>query len=374
MVKKSRHAKGKKAVAARSAAADAAKTNAFFNQIEHQPPAQAPIPDDILKKSITEKIERIATIAAISAASARTKDAAITNAFFNQTENQPPIPNNTSKKSGNAKGKRTAATAESAATAAAKDAAITNTFFNQTENQPPIENNISKKSGNAEGKTTAATVESATTAAAKDAAIANELFHAIDKRLIPHNSLRISTVKEKEVIEMLNPFREAELNVQKSNGENGANPASYYQEDTKAINTPGIDFIADTSASSFDELGKQLKSSLDDAPEGTSPSDDWTHDFSMSNGNIDFWSYFDTKEELEEKAKRLEKCNKELAIFEDKQHMVMDVYKKDIERMKKEKAKVQNLISHNQMYNDIHRAEVEYFKEIIEKIRKDREP
>lgn len=148
----------------------------------------------------------------------------------------------------------------------------------------------------------------------------------------------------------------------------------FSQEDTKAINTPGIDFIADTSASSFDELGKQLKSSLDDAPEGTSPSDDWTHDFSMSNGNIDFWSYFDTKEELEEKAKRLEKCNKELAIFEDKQHMVMDVYKKDIERMKKEKAKVQNLISHNQMYNDIHRAEVEYFKEIIEKIRKDREP
>jgi hypothetical protein len=182
MVKKSRHAKGKKAVAARSATADAAKTNAFFNQIEHQPPAQQPIPNDILKKSITEKIERIATIAAISAAaSARAKDAAITNAFFNQTENQLPIPHNISK----------------------------------------------KKSKNAKEKTTAATAESAATSAAKDAAIANELFNPIDKRLIPHNSLRISTVTEKEVIEMLNPFREAELNDKKSNGENGANPASY---------------------------------------------------------------------------------------------------------------------------------------------------
>jgi hypothetical protein len=147
------------------------------------------------------------------------------------------------------------------------------------------------------------------------------------------------------------------------------------QEDTKAIATPGIDFIADTSASSFDELGKQLKCSLDEdeAPEGTCPSDDGTHDFSMSNGNSGFWSYFDSKEELEEKAKRLEKCNKELAIFEDKQQMMMDVYKKDIERIKKEKAKIQNLISHNQLYINIHRAEIEYLKEVIEKSRKDRE-
>ncbi|KAI5821083.1 hypothetical protein BZA77DRAFT_363396 [Pyronema omphalodes] len=425
-----------------SAKADAARTNAFFNQTENQPPAQQPASEDI-RKEITNQLARVASTAAMSAMSDTANDLAATTAFVN--------PNGE------------------------KGFMVSNIY----------KEGIKK----AKEKVDAVIAETAAKCAAKEADSVNELLNPVDKLLLTRNSSKSSTVTGKEAMEMRNSSREVESNNGQLKGENGTNTEKCHssandaneentdktwtnayqfppeatqsfvepesmrlirkktvvdffdelnrgvrniketvacvkerikrekeqrlleelnrkekelrakdamelcrlhhgesskqkqailddewevefdcscekvkssQGDREANAIPGIDYESDTWATSSNESGKRIQCNRDNykALEDTRPSNDEKRYSSISNGDIVSSSHFEVKKELEEKTKRLEEYDKELAMFEGQQQMMTDVYKKKIERIQQERAKIQQLISHNQLFIAILSAQI----------------